>query len=234
MTYNCIIVDDDIASIKVIEQLVKKSSQLNLVGNADSAWDAISYMQNNNIDIIFLDIEMPEMSGLDFINLLEYKPQIILVTSQKEYAIEAFEYEVTDYLLKPVSYQRFLKAISRAMDHLAQRQMQNNNNQHPPSTIFIKERNQFTRLEKAAILYVEAFGDYVNIYTDGAKYTIHATMKNIEGKLVDDNFMRVHRSYIVNLDKIETFDESLLFIKQNMLPIGGSYKDKLIQRLNLF
>ncbi len=234
MNYNCIIVDDDPASIKVLEQLVNKTDQLNLVGNAKDAMEAISYIQNNAIDIVLLDIEMPGMSGLDFINTIRSKPEIILVTSQKEYAIEAFDYEVTDYLLKPVGFKRFLKAINRAMENIMQNQPGNTDAQQNPTTIFIKEKNQFTRIEKANILFVEAYGDYVNIYTDDSKYTIHSTMKNIENKLSDTNFMRVHRSYVVNLDKIETFDENLVFVNQKMIPIGGSYKNKLIQKLNLF
>lgn len=236
MNYNCIIVDDDPASIKVIEQLVQQNQQLTLIGNAKDAMEAMAYLQNNQIDIVLLDIEMPGMSGLDFINTLREKPEIILVTSQKDYAIQAFEYEVTDYLLKPVSFQRFLKAINRAAANITQKYQSetNNHQQESSSTIFVKEKNQFSRLDKDEILFVEAYGDYVNIYTSNQKYTIHSTMKNMEKKLDDNNFMRVHRSYIVNLDKIETFDETLVFIQRNMIPIGGSFKDKLIKRLNLF
>ena len=236
MNYNCIIVDDDPASIKVIEHLVQQNQQLTLIGNAKDAMEATAYLQNNQIDIVLLDIEMPGMSGLDFINTLREKPEIILVTSQKDYAIQAFEYEVTDYLLKPVSFQRFLKAINRATANITQKYQSetNNHQQESSSTIFVKEKNQFSRLDKDEILFVEAYGDYVNIYTSNQKYTIHSTMKNMEKKLDDNNFMRVHRSYIVNLDKIETFDETLVFIQRNMIPIGGSFKDKLIKRLNLF
>lgn len=236
MNYNCIIVDDDPASIKVIEQLVQQNQQLTLIGNAKDAMEAMAYLQNNQVDIVLLDIEMPGMSGLDFINTLMEKPEIILITSQKDYAIDAFDYEVTDYLLKPVSFQRFLKAINRATSNITQRTQSetNNHQQESSSTIFVKEKNQFSRLERDEILFVEAFGDYVNIYTSNQKYTIHSTMKNMEKKLDDNNFMRVHRSYIVNLGKIETFDETLVFIQRNMIPIGGSFKDKLIKRLNLF
>ena len=235
MSYNCIIVDDDQASIKVLEKMVSKTSHLQLVGNAQNAMEATTLLQNNTIDIVLLDIEMPGMTGLDFINTLKEKPEIILVTSQKEYAIEAFDYEVTDYLLKPVEFKRFFKAINRATENILKSQPSNHEEEEKPAkTIFIKERNQFTRLEKEKILFVEAYGDYVNIYTTDKKYTIHSTMKNMESKLNDTNFMRVHRSYIVNLDKIETFDENLVFIQKKMIPIGGSYKDKLIKRLNLF
>lgn len=235
MSYNCIIVDDDQASIKVLEQLVNQTNELKLIGKAKDGVEAMSYLQNNRIDICLLDIEMPGMSGLEFINTLREKPEIIFVTSQKEYAIEAFDYEVTDYLLKPVALKRFIKAINRAIENIHQNIPKPQENQDsPPSTIFIKEKNQFSRLEKAKILFVEAYGDYVNIYTSQKKYTIHSTMKNIENKLAENNFMRIHRSYIVNLDKIDTLDENLVFVEQNMLPIGGSYKNRLIKKLNLF
>lgn len=235
MELNTLIVDDDPVSIKVIQKFVENTGSLKLAGAAQNAIEAANKLQNEKVDLVLLDIEMPEMSGLDLINTLNERPQFILVTSQEQYAIEAFDYEVTDYLLKPVQYKRFLKAVNRALNNI-----QKTNNQEQPATeptsktIFIKERNQFSRIDKNTIHYIEAFGDYVNIYTDEKRYTVHSTMKKMESKFnEDDQFLRIHRSYIVNLDYIESIDDNMVFVKKKMLPIGGSYKQKLLKSLNL-
>ncbi len=236
MPYKTLIVDDDDLSIKVLEKMVSMADHLQNTGNAKDAIQANSILQNHPVHIVLLDIEMPEMSGLQFINTLRERPEIILVTSQKDYATEAFDYEVTDYLLKPVSYQRFMKAINRATSNLnltSSKSQSKDTNQKQDSTIFIKERNQFTRLDKNLIQYVEAYGDYVNIYTPNRKYTIHSTMKSMEKKLNDERFMRVHRSYIVNIELIESIDENILFLQQQLIPVGGNYKGQLLQRLGL-
>ncbi len=234
MTYQTLIVDDDDLSIKVLEKMVAMAGHLKHVGSAKDALQATSILQNQQVDIVLLDIEMPEMTGLQFINTLRHRPEIILVTAQKDYAIEAFDYEVTDYLLKPVAFERFMKAINRATANLASAKNQSQEaTNKADSTIFIKERNQFTRLDKSLIHYVEAYGDYVNIYTSKRKYTVHSTMKGMEQKLADERFLRVHRSYIVNVELIESFDESILFVQQKMIPVGGNYKRQLLQRLGL-
>lgn len=235
MPYKTLIVDDDDLSIKVLEKMIEMVDHLQNVGSAKNAIQANSILQDQSVDIVLLDIEMPEMSGLQFINTLRQRPEIILVTSQKDYATEAFDYEVTDYLLKPVSNQRFMKAINRATANLSASKSPSKvpNQKQQDSTIFIKERNQFTRLDKNLIQYVEAYGDYVNIYTPNRKYTIHSTMKGMEQKLDDERFMRVHRSYIVNVELIESFDENILFVQQQLIPVGGNYKRQLLQRLGL-
>lgn len=234
MNYQTIIVDDDDLSVKVLEKMVNATSHLTHAGSAKSAIEATSLLANNQVDIVLLDIEMPEMSGLQFINTLRQRPEIILVTSQRDYAIDAFEYEVTDYLLKPVPFQRFMKAINRASENLQKATAKPVQEEEKPSTtIFIKERNQFTRLDKSQIQYVEAYGDYVHIQTANQQHTIHSTMKAMQQKLEDGEFMRVHRSYIVNTRLIESFDENLLFIRNQVIPVGGNYKQRLMKRLGL-
>lgn len=231
MKLNCIVVDDDKMSREVLKNLVEKTEHLELVGIANDALQASNLLAQNNTDIIFLDVEMPEMTGMDLIKSLKDMPQIILVTSNKDYAIEAFEYDVADYLLKPINPQRFLKSVIRIKEKI---ENQKNSFQQDDKTIFIKDGTQLTKLEKKSILYIEAYGDYVNIYTDDSKYTIHSTMKNIANKLEKSQFMRVHRSYIVQLEKIDSIDESMIFIERKMIPIGGSFKEDLMKRLNLF
>ncbi len=234
MALNCIIVDDDKLSREVIKTLVEKTEMLNLVGIAKDGMEASNLLNKYKVHIIFLDIEMPVMSGLELVKSLKEPPQIILITSQQEYALEAFEYDVTDYLLKPVNSQRFLKSVNRAKENIEAAQKANSASPLEDQTIFIKENSQFSRLDTNKILYVEAYGDYVNIYTTEKKYTVHTTMKNIEQKLDEANFMRIHRSYIVQLSKIDSIDENIVFVNQKMLPIGSSFRDKLIRKLNVF
>jgi DNA-binding LytR/AlgR family response regulator len=207
---------------------------LTLVGIAQDGMEASNLLNKYKAHIIFLDIEMPVMSGLELVKSLKEPPQIILITSQQEYAVEAFEYDVTDYLLKPVNSQRFLKSINRAKENIEAAQKANSTSPLEDQTIFIKENSQFSRLDTNKILYVEAYRDYVNIYTTEKKYTVHTTMKNIDQKLDEAHFMRIHRSYIVQLSKIDSIDENIVFVNQKMLPIGSSFRDKLMRKLNVF
>ena len=234
MALNCIIVDDDKLSREVIKTLVEKTEMLTLVGIAQDGMEASNLLNKYKAHIIFLDIEMPVMSGLELVKSLKEPPQIILITSQQEYAVEAFEYDVTDYLLKPVNSQRFLKSINRAKENIEAAQKANSASPLEDQTIFIKENSQFSRLDTNKILYVEAYRDYVNIYTTEKKYTVHTTMKNIDQKLDEAHFMRIHRSYIVQLSKIDSIDENIVFVNQKMLPIGSSFRDKLMRKLNVF
>jgi len=234
MALNCIIVDDDKLSREVIKTLVEKTEMLTLVGIAQDGMEASNLLNKYKAHIIFLDIEMPVMSGLELVKSLKEPPQIILITSQQEYAVEAFEYDVTDYLLKPVNSQRFLKSINRAKESIEAAQKANSTSPLEDQTIFIKENSQFSRLDTNKILYVEAYRDYVNIYTTEKKYTVHTTMKNIDQKLDEAHFMRIHRSYIVQLSKIDSIDENIVFVNQKMLPIGSSFRDKLMRKLNVF
>ncbi|GJQ63084.1 MAG: DNA-binding response regulator [Melioribacteraceae bacterium] len=227
----CIIVDDEEMSRQIIGKFVDQTDYLEKVGSFDSAIDASAQLRKESVDIIFLDIEMPEMSGMDLIKVLKDKPQIILITSEQKYAVEAFEYEVTDYLLKPLTYARFLKAVEKAKEKI--------NSTAPVNTapkddsVFIKVDSRLVKLQKQDILYIEALRDYVIVHTDSKKYTVFSTMKGIEKNLPSDEFIRVHRSYIIRLDKILDIEDNTLVIKNKVVPIGPSYKSELMNRLNI-
>ena len=230
---NCIIIDDDPLSRRVIEELVSKTDTLNLLASYTSAVDAINaFNTHDEIDLIFLDIEMPEMSGIDFLKTLKNPPQIIIISSQEKYALDAFEYDVTDYLLKPVAYSRFYKAVDKVYDRYKKNKIEAQANE-----IFIKKNSTLVRLKFEDILWVEALENYVIFTTYKDKYTIHFTMKAIEQKLPSNMFTRVHRSYIVNIRNINIIEDNSIIITTNegakSIPIGKSYKDKLMNDINL-
>ena len=204
---NCIIIDDDLMSRRVIEEFVGRTEQLNLLNSYENAVDAINaFNTGEDIDLIFLDIEMPEMSGIDFLETLQNPPQIIIVSSKEKYALDAFNYDVTDYLLKPVSYSRFFKAINKANVRFK------NKVDTKEDEIFIKKNSALVRLKYENILWVEALENYVIFNTFNDKFTIHFTMKAIEQKLPNSIFSRVHRSFIVNTRSINLIEDNAIII----------------------
>ena len=218
----CIIVDDDPVSLKVLEALVEKTDLLQLEGVYSSSLEAAAALRRKQIELIFLDIEMPEMSGLDLIETLTYKPKIIITSGKEKYALDVFGYDVTDYLLKPVTdYSRFLKAVLKVRIDSSEVEDEN---------IFIKVDSVLVNLDLKNILWVEAYGDYVKIHTEAKVYTVYSTLKAVEGKL-GGNFMRVHRSYIVNLKSITSIDPNNLQIGNRIIPISNSYKEELMTKI---
>lgn len=230
---NCIIIDDDKLSRKIIEEFVGRTESLQLIHSYENAVDAINaFKTEQDIDLIFLDIEMPEMSGLDFLDTLKNPPQIIIISSKDKYALNAFEYDVTDYLLKPISYSRFFKAVDKAVDRFNKSKIDALGDE-----IFIKKNSALVRLKYDDILWVEALENYVIFTTYADKFTIHFTMKAIESKLPQHKFTRVHRSFIVNTKSINVIEDNSVIIKtkegNKSIPIGKSYKDKLMGDINL-
>ncbi|WP_321307315.1 LytTR family DNA-binding domain-containing protein [Marinifilum fragile] len=231
---NCVVIDDDKLSRKVVESYIERTDFLTFGASYPSAIDAINNIKKNEpVDLIFLDIEMPEMSGMEFLNSLNTTPQIIIISSKEQYALEAFEYDVTDYLLKPISYSRFFKAVSKAHKRYKNSEgfIQDKNE------IFIKSNSSLVRLNYDDILWIEALENYVVVNTYQEKYTIHFTMKAIEEKMPAARFSRIHRSYIVNLSKIEMIEDNSVIINTDggpkSIPIGKSYRDKLMGDINL-
>jgi DNA-binding LytR/AlgR family response regulator len=230
----CIIVDDDSFVRKIVEDFIKKTGSLKLLYSLTSAVEAVNVLNSNeDIDLIFLDIEMPEMTGIDFLNSLSVLPQVIIISSKDKYAINAFEYDVTDYLLKPFAYSRFCKAVNKALERREKGRMYVKRNE-----IFIKHLSSLVKLKYADILWIEALENYVILYTSGEIYTIHFTMRAIEEKLPSEQFLRVHRSFIVNISSIHRIEDNIIQIKtenkaKNYIPIGKSFKDNLLKKLNV-
>lgn len=228
---NCIIIDDDEMSRRAMQQLVSQVQFLNLSGVCSNATEALSTLNTTQVDLMLLDVEMPDISGLDLIKSLKNHPLTILATSKKEYAIEAFECNVIDYLVKPVSLDRFLKAIFKAKEIFDSSQQTLES--LDKDFVFIKANGVLIKIDIKDILWLEALGDYVTIHTSEKKYTIHSTMKAIEKKLSPNLFIRVHRSFMVSLNKIVSIDDNVIVINKQLIPIGAIYKDNLAKKLNL-
>jgi DNA-binding LytR/AlgR family response regulator len=226
---NCIIVDDDKMSRKVLEEFVKRTDSLNLINTYSNAVEAINSLKNcvDPIHLIFLDIEMPDMSGIEFLNTLkEVSSQIIIVSAKDKYAITAFEYDVTDYLLKPITYARFYKAVDKVFKRIDDiiSIKRPSDLKEDIDEIFIKKNSTLVRLKYDDILYIEALENYVIVNTYTEKFTIHFTMKSIEDKLPVKKFKRVHRSFIVNINRIKGIEDNSIIIKLEegikLLPVG--------------
>jgi len=231
---NCIIVDDDSFVRKIIEDFVRKTESLTLLHSLSSAVEAINVLNSNeNIDLIFLDIEMPEMTGIEFLNAMSALPQIIIVSSKDKYAINAFDYDVTDYLLKPFDYGRFCKAVGKAIAREEKSRVHTKGDE-----VFIKHNSSLVKMKYTDILWIEAMENYIVIHTFDDKFTIHFTMRAIEEKLPQKQFLRVHRSFIINVNSIHSIEDNAVVIKtndklKNNILIGKSYKDKLLRELNV-
>lgn len=227
---NCIVIEDELLSRKLIENYIKKVDFLNIVNSFPDPISALSYLSKNSIDLIFLDIEMPEMNGIKFIQMIQHKiPQIILTTSHKEFALEAFEYNVTDYLVKPFDFPRFYKAITRAKDIIDNQTLHHIND----DTVFVKKGVSIVRIKKSDILWVEALGDYITLNTEKEKIIIHSTMSVMEAKLSPNDYIRVHRSYIIRIDKIDTIEDDTISFNEKIIPIGKTYRDEVYKRLRM-
>jgi len=231
---NCIIIEDHPESRTLIEIFVKKTGSLNLINSHATAVQAINSKDDkDDIDLVFLDIELPEMTGMEYLKTLSHSPQVIIMSAQDKYALEAFEFDVTDYLLKPVTYSRFFKSVNKALIRFKK----DKNIVKSQNEIFIRKDSSLIKLKFEEIWWIEAMENYVMVNTGTDKYTVHFTLKGILQKLPVDVFQQVHRSYILNLNKIDLIKDNSVILKLNeydkSIPIGKSYRENLYNNLNL-
>jgi two-component system, LytTR family, response regulator len=229
----CIIVDDNKMARTAIRLMIEQVDFLDLKHECENPIDAFNILQKEEIDLVFLDVEMPEMSGVDLIKNLERRPIFILISAKKEYAVEAFELNVADYIIKPVSLARFTMAVSRAKELFDSRHRKPEASTDGKNYIFARSNGVLAKIKIDEIRYIQALGDYVTIHTDKKHYTIHSTLKAMEEKLPSDKFYRLHRSYLVAVDQIETVEENTAYVGKQNLPIGEQFKKGLLQKLNL-
>ena len=242
----CLVVDDEPTAQEILVQYVQQHSSLKLENVCDSAIEAANVLRESPVDLLLLDVQMPEMSGLELIEATDTPPHVILVTSSEDYAVEAFDLDVTDYLVKPIRYARFLTAIDRVEEEIetASSSVSGTEAGGPASDsddgatqdrtkdyIFLKVDSSYVRVELDEIQLVEAKGDYVLVSTSSEQHMIHSTMKDIQKRLPSDQFARVHRSYIVRVDQIEKIDDDSLTIGANTVRIGPTFRENLLETI---
>lgn len=229
---NAIIVDDEPLARDILETFVEKIGSINLVGKCQNAIEANQLLKSEKVDLIFLDIQMPELSGIEFLKSLSNPPQVIFTTAYPEYAIEGFELNAVDYLLKPISFERFMKATNKAEAALKQTEA---NEDVDDDYFFVKADKKLVKINHEDILFIEGLKDYVIIKQYEGRVITLQTMKSLEAKLPDTKFMRVHRSYIANIGSIQAVEGNIIYLndpKKTTIPIGKNYRDQLLEVIN--
>ncbi|MCD4725336.1 MAG: LytTR family DNA-binding domain-containing protein [Bacteroidales bacterium] len=232
MEIKCLIVDDEILAQDVIEKYILATPTLKLAGKCDNAIEAITFLHNNKVDLMFLDLNMPEMGGLEMLKTLSRPPKVIFTTAYSEYALESYEYGAVDYLLKPIKFERFMKAINKLVEQFTVSMQEVSSQDDDNSSIFIKEDQITYQLKTATILYIEAYGNYLKVHTPDKTYVIRETMHEMQNLLPEKEFIRVHKSYIVSLAHIESIMGNRISIKGEEIPVGEIYKLSLKERIN--
>lgn len=229
MKLNCVVVDDSTIHRITIAKLVNEHPDLNLVGDFSNAPEARNCIANKPVDLLFLDIEMPVQTGFDMLDVLKTRPQIIFVSAKTDYALKAFDYAAVDYLHKPVSKDRFNKAVQKAIDL---HQLKKDGPEEEGEFIFVKSNLKNFKIYINRIKWVEAFGDYIKIITEDDSHLVLSTMKSFESELPSERFLRVHKSYIINIDKVQNFNSKFAEIGKTKIPLSRNKKEDLASMLN--
>jgi len=227
---NCIIVDDEPLARQLIASYINELSELHLIGSYESAAEAFIILHNQQIDVMFLDIEMPGINGINFVKSLKRHPKIIFVSAHTIFAVDAFEIEATDYLVKPVTFERFLRATEKIITPASEMYIG-----EPPkeaSSIFLKVDRRLVKIDLSSILYIEGMGDYLKVHQSEKIYITYMTMSKMEDLLPSSRFARIHRSTIINIDMIQYIEGNLVVVNSVILNIGLTYRDAFLKRIN--
>jgi len=241
MKLSCIIVEDIQIAADFLRKFCEKSDLVEVKGHFLNVMDALDFLDREKVDLLFLDVEMPGANGFELLDSLTYSPMIVLTTSKTEYAFNAFQYHVNDYLKKPFTYKRFLEAIDKLRLQAAEAAPAQPTTALPPAVtplsdqdfLFIKAEDKLIKVRKDDILFLESMRDYVKFVTPSKSYITYSTLKNMEEKLIGQTFLKVHRSYIVNINKIDDIRGNIIYILGNQIPIGKGHKEDLETRLNI-
>lgn len=226
--YNVLIVDDEFLARKLLSEYVSKIDFLNLIDTCSDATQAMEVLNDNEVDIILLDIQMPEISGMEMLKLLNKKTSVILTTAYSEYAVDAFSLGVVDYLLKPFDYARFLQAINKVVAQSSSELLTDACNDY----LMVKADYKLYKVNFDDLLFIEGQHEYVTFHTKTKRITALYSLKNLEDTLPKDRFIRVHKSFIVSIKNIEDIDKAVVTVAGNKIPIGASYRDAMIERLS--
>jgi DNA-binding LytR/AlgR family response regulator len=226
MKINCAIIDDEPLSQDILIKYVNEIDRLHLIGVCDNALEANKLLQEQNIVLIFLDINMPRLSGLQFFRSLSNPPLVIFTTAYPEFAVDGFEVDAVDYLVKPFPFERFLKAVNKAFEKI-----DNNVNNSAEDVLWLKSDKKLNRVNITEILFIEATGDYVKVVMENGNLLVHETMQAICEKLASLGFVRIHRSYIAAMNKIDYIEGNMVRIQDRMLPVGQAYRESFNKKL---
>lgn len=237
-TIRCLVIDDEELARKLLDNYISRLPHLELVDSFKQPIAALQCLQSEQIDLIFLDIQMPQLTGIEFLKTLKVLPQIILTTAYSEYAVESYALNVTDYLLKPFSFERFLQAVNKASEQIALKQPKSSSSTSTSTKIeeeknyqIVKSEHKLHRVFHHDILYIQSMQEYVAYYTQNGRIIAFGSLKSLEEELPDSIFMRVHKSYIVNTQKVSTIEGNLLHIGDEKIPVGGSYRERVKTQL---
>lgn len=233
MKTKCLIVDDEPLAIKLVKGYIEELDDLSIVGEAKNALDALKFIENDQIDLLFLDINMPRVSGLDLIKSLQYPPKVIIMSAHKEYAIDGFDLNVIDFLLKPFSFDRFLRAINKYKNNisLANNAVLNQEKKYN-QILSLKDNKKVYNIKLDEIIYIESMREYVKIHTEHESLLIKMALSKLDEGLPDSEFIRVHKSYIVSLSRVKVFSATFIELGDKKIPIGRNFKSIVIKRLN--
>jgi two-component system LytT family response regulator len=233
----CIAIDDESLALDLLEDNIRRTPFLKLLKSFTSGFDALEFLRQEPVELIFLDIRMPDLTGLQLLKVIQPKPLVILITAYEKYALEGFELDVVDYLLKPVPYERFLKAVTKARELILLRRAAlalSTKEETAPSSgyIFVKSDYKQVRIDFSEILYIEGLKDYIKIYNGEKPVITQMSMKSISEKLPEKDFMRVHRSFIINVHRIQYVQRMHIRVGNKDIPIGENYRDQFFNAIN--
>lgn len=231
---SCLIVDDEVIAQEIIATHLSKIPNIKSVASCNNAIEAFSYLRNNTVDLIFLDINMPEVSGISFAKSINKDIKIIFTTAYRDYAVEGFELQAVDYLLKPISFERLLKAVNNYFDIYGDYSESINQNQDSNNFMFVRSDRRMIKVDFNNIIFIESYSDYIKIHLENETLVTRETISAVEAKLPTKQFMRIHRSYIISLANITSFTNEEITINKKSLPISRSYKKEVLNTLESF
>lgn len=238
MKTKCLIIDDEPLARDLMRSHIEKLDNFEICAECGDAMKALQELHNHKIDLMFMDIQMPQITGIEFLRTLKNPPKVIITTAYREYALEGFELDVVDFLLKPITFERFLKSVNKYYQSVqddvpALQPIASTNGKTDEAFIYVKENKKVLKVHLNEILYVEGLSEYVQIYTSEKKIITKTSMTHMSEKLPDSGFMRIHKSFIVSLSKIEAFTSTSIEVPGKELPIGRSYKNAVLEVLQL-
>jgi two-component system LytT family response regulator len=228
MQINCIAIEDEPLALKKLIGFINKIEYLRLSKTFDNAIEAISYLKENSIDLIFLDIQMEEFTGIQFLETIKQRPKIIITTAYDKYAVKGYEFDVADYLLKPFTFERFVQAVEKVFNNITERLTIASSDY-----IFVKTEYRLEKIKVSEILYIEGMNEYLRIVTENKKVMTLQNFKSMEEMLPKNNFLRVHKSFIVAIDKIESIERNRIKIQKMIIPVSDSYKETFYTRIGM-